>query len=153
MSDTQERLSTIALTTFALNGLFLTVSERLTAPVGLTTTRWQVIGAVLQEPLTQSEIARRMGITRQSVRRTSLQLIAEGMLNSMPNPSNRKAMLLHPTEKGRALIKQINPQHAAFAKQLEETIGKEQLAKTLDTMTRLRNALEEIIWPENHAGL
>ncbi|MEN5017877.1 MarR family transcriptional regulator [Erwinia sp. Eh17-17] len=145
MSETQEKLSTLALTTFALNGLFLTVAEQLTAPVGITATRWQVIGAVLKEPLTQSEIARRMGITRQSVRRTSLQLVAEGMLYFTSNPSSRKAMLLHLTEKGYAVVNKISPQHAAFAKQLEDRIGKDKMAEIIDAMTGLRNTLEEIV--------
>lgn len=145
MSETQEKLSALALTTFALNGLFLTVAEQLTAPVGITATRWQVIGAVLKEPLTQSEIARRMGITRQSVRRTSLQLVAEGMLYFTSNPSSRKAMLLHPTEKGYAVVNKIIPQHAAFAKQLEDIIGKGKMVEIIDAMTGLRNTLEEIV--------
>lgn len=148
MSEAQERLSTMALTTFALNGLFLTVAEQLAAPAGLTATRWQVLGAVLKEPLTQSEIARRMGITRQSVRRTSLQLVEEGMLHFTSNPSNRKAMLLQPTEKGYAAIKKIKPQHAAFAKQLEERLGKDQVQKIFDTMAELRQTLETIVLPE-----
>lgn len=145
MSETQEKLSALALTTFALNGLFLTVAEQLTAPVGITATRWQVIGAVLKEPLTQSEIARRMGITRQSVRRTSLQLVAEGMLYFTSNPSSRKARLLHPTEKGYAVVNKINPQHAAFAKQLEDIIGKSKMVEIIDAMTGLRNMLVEIV--------
>ncbi|MCX7206880.1 MAG: MarR family transcriptional regulator [Proteobacteria bacterium] len=153
MSETQESLSAMALTTFALNGLFLDVAEQLAAPAGLTATRWQVIGAVLKEPLTQSEIARRMGITRQSVRRTSLQLVEEGMLHFTSNPSNRKAMLLQPTEKGYGAIKKIKPQHAAFAKRLEERLGKEQMQKILDAMAELRQTLETIALPEQDLGM
>jgi DNA-binding MarR family transcriptional regulator len=149
MSEAQEGLSAMALTTFALNGLFLSVAEQLAAPASLTATRWQVLGAVLNEPLTQSEIARRMGITRQSVRRTSLQLVEEGMLYFTSNPSNRKAMLLQPTEKGFTAIKKIQPQHAAFAKLLEERLGKEQMQKMLDAMTVLRHTLETIVLPEH----
>lgn len=148
MSETQERLSAMALTTFALNGLFLAVAEQLAAPVGLTATRWQVLGAVLKEPLTQAEIARRMGITRQSVRRTSLQLVEEGMLHFTSNPSHRKAMLLELTEKGYAAVNKIKPQHAAFAKQLEERLGKNQMPKILDAMAELRHTLETIVLPE-----
>lgn len=153
MRETQEKLSAIALTTFALNGLLLTVAEQLTAPAGITATRWQVIGAVLKEPLTQSEIARRMGITRQSVRRTSLQLVAEGMLYFSSNPSSRKAMLLHPTEKGYRVVEKINPQHAAFAKQLDDILGRKKMAEILDAMTELRDALEGIVRSEKNVSL
>jgi DNA-binding MarR family transcriptional regulator len=148
ISKAQERLSAMALTAFALNGLFLTVAEQLAVPVGLTATRWQVLGAVLKESLTQAEIARRIGITRQSVRRTSLQLVEEGMLRFTSNPANRKAMLLQPTEKGYAAINRINPQHAAFAKQLEEGLGKDQMPKILDAMGELHHALETIVLSE-----
>ncbi|MDP1974872.1 MAG: MarR family transcriptional regulator [Alphaproteobacteria bacterium] len=150
MSETQERLSAMALTAFALNGRFLDVAEQLAAPVGLTATRWQVLGAVLNEQLTQAEIARRMGITRQSVRRTSLQLVEEGMLSFISNPSSRKAMLLQLTEKGYASVNKIKPQHIAFAKQLEERLGKEQMLKILDAMTELRDTLETIVLPEKN---
>ena len=150
MSETQERLSAMALTAFALNGRFLDVAEQLAAPVGLTATRWQVLGAVLNEQLTQAEIARRMGITRQSVRRTSLQLVEEEMLRFISNPSSRKAMLLQLTEKGRAAINKIKPQHIAFAKQLEERLGKGQMLKILDAMAELRDTLETIVLPEQN---
>lgn len=153
MSEAQERLSTMALTTFALNGLFLAVAERLAAPVGLTATRWQVLGAVLKEPLTQAEIARRMGITRQSVRRTSLQLVEEGMLHFTSNPSHRKAMLLEPTENGYAAVNKIKPQHAAFANQLEERLGKSQMSKILDAMAELSHTLEIIVLPEQQLDI
>ena len=148
MSKSQERLSAMALTSFALNGLFLAVAERLAAPAGLTATRWQVLGAVLNAPLTQAEIARRMGITRQSVRRTSLQLVNEGMLRFTSNPSHRKAMLLEPTENGYAAVNKIKPQHAAFAKQLEERLGTNQMSNILDAMAELRQTLDMIVPPE-----
>lgn len=144
MSEAQEKLSGMALTAFALNGLFLEIAEHLASPAGLTATRWQVLGAVLKEPLTQAEIARRMGITRQSVRRTSLQLCEEGMLRFTSNPSHRKAMLLQMTEKGREAIDRINPQHAALAKHIEEKLGKAETSRILDAMTVLHHTLENI---------
>lgn len=145
MSETQERFSAMALAAFALNGLFIAAAEQLASPVELTATRWQVLGAVLKEPLTQAEIARRMGITRQSVRRTSLQLIEEEMLHFTSNPSNRKAMLLQPTEKGYAAVNKIKPQHAALAKELEKRLGKDKMIKILDAMVELHQTLETIV--------
>lgn len=58
-------------------------------------------------------------------------------------------MLLQPTEKGFTAIKKIQPQHAAFAKLLEERLGKEQMQKMLDAMTVLRHTLETIVLPEH----
>jgi DNA-binding MarR family transcriptional regulator len=148
MHEAQERLSTLAMTAFGLNGLFLAAAEQLATPAGLTAARWQVLGAILTKPLTQSEIARRMGITRQSVRRTSMQLVEERMSRFIPNPANRKAMLLEPTKNGHAAVNKINPQHAALARQLEERLGKNKMAKILDAMVELRHTLETIVLPE-----
>lgn len=63
---------------FRLNGFFLHAGERLTSEIGLTTVRWQVLGAVLHEPLTVSAVARDMGLTRQSVQRTADLLVEQG---------------------------------------------------------------------------
>ncbi|MEJ2765393.1 MarR family transcriptional regulator [Photobacterium sp. MCCC 1A19761] len=150
MSDAQARLSAMALTSFALNGQFLKIAEHLAAPAGLTATRWQVLGAVLHEPLTQAEIARRMGITRQSVRRTANQLMDEGLLRVVENPSHRKAKLLQPTEAGFAAIEKIGPQHARFARSLERQLGHEKMAQIANTLTELQTALETLVDP--HSG-
>lgn len=145
MIDAQEKLSSMALTVFALNGQFLTIAEQLAAPAGLTATRWQVLGAVLKEPLTQAEIARRMGITRQSVQRTANQLVEDGMLAMMPNPSHRKAMLLQPTEQGFAAIRAIHPQHAAFAGRLKTELGEARMIRLSEALIELRSAMEALV--------
>lgn len=145
MRNAQEKLSSMALTTFALNGQFLRIAEQLAAPAGLTATRWQVLGAVLDEPLTLSEIARRMGITRQSVRRTSGQLVEVGMAQFIPNPSHRSADLLQPTDSGYAAVRRINPQHAAFAQRLESELSVERMAALTDALTELQIALGRLM--------
>lgn len=145
MIDPQEKLSSMALTVFALNGLFLTVADGLAAPAGLTATRWQVLGAVLRESLTQAEIARRMGITRQSVQRTANQLAEDGMLAMTPNPSHRKAMLLQPTEKGLAAIRAIHPRHATFAERLRAELGEERMVRLSDALIELRAAMDDLV--------
>ena len=93
----QELLSGLALTAFRLNGQFLGVAEQLARPVGLTAAWWQVLGAVLREPLPVAEIARVMGVTRQSVQRIAALLVDRGLAEYLPNPAHRRAKLLRPT--------------------------------------------------------
>src|SRR5690606_23251823 len=81
---------------------FLAVAEELARPAGLTAARWQVLGAVLTEPLTVSGIARAMGITRQSVQRIADLLVDQGLAEYRTNPAHRRAKLLAPTAAGRA---------------------------------------------------
>ncbi|MET9799563.1 MarR family transcriptional regulator [Streptomyces sp. NPDC006368] len=141
----QDLLSRTALGVFRLNGQFLAVSEKLARPAGLTAAWWQVLGAVLHEPLPVSGIARAMGITRQSVQRSADLLVAEELAEYVPNPAHRRAKLLTPTEVGRASIARIEPGHARLAARLAAELGAEAFAETASALERLSRALNTIM--------
>ncbi|MFF2214948.1 MarR family winged helix-turn-helix transcriptional regulator [Streptomyces antibioticus] len=145
--EPQELLSGSALAVFRLNGQFLAVAEELARPAGLTAAWWQVLGAVLGEPLPVSGIARAMGITRQSVQRIADLLVDRGLAEYHPNPSHRRAKLLAPTPEGRTAITRIDPGHAAFASRLSETYGEQDLAALVAGLHRLTRVLEELGLP------
>ncbi|MER5773017.1 MarR family transcriptional regulator [Streptomyces sp. NPDC002039] len=140
----QDLLSRTALGVFRLNGQFLAVSEELARPAGLTAARWQVLGAVLREPLPVAGIARTMGITRQSVQRVADLLAAGGLAEYVPNPAHRRAKLLRPTEAGRAAIARIAPGHAALAARLSAELGESAFAETARVLERLAAALDTL---------
>ncbi|MFF5701926.1 MarR family winged helix-turn-helix transcriptional regulator [Streptomyces sp. NPDC012794] len=140
----QDLLSRTALGVFRLNGQFLSVSEELARPAGLTAARWQVLGAVLREPLPVAGIARAMGITRQSVQRVADLLAADGLAEYVQNPAHRRAKLLRPTEAGRAAIARIDPGHTALASRLTAALGETGLAETAAALERLSAALAAI---------
>ncbi|HET6856837.1 MAG TPA: MarR family transcriptional regulator [Streptomyces sp.] len=137
-------LSRTALGVFRLNGQFLGVSEQLAKPGGLTAARWQVLGAVLAEPLPVAGIARVMGITRQSVQRIADLLVATGLAAYAPNPAHRRAKLLRPTEAGRDAVRKIDPGHAELAVRLGGELGAEAFAETVRVLERLSEALDAI---------
>lgn len=144
-SGVQDLLSRSAITSFRLNGQFLAVAERLARPAGLTAAWWQVLGAVLREPLPVSGIARAMGITRQSVQRIADLLVDRGLAAYEPNPAHRRAKLLTPTEEGRAAVARIGPQHAEFAAQLAGAAGGEaELKRLTEALEQLSDALRLI---------
>lgn len=116
-------LSRTALAVFRLNGQLLSVAEGLARPSGLTAAWWQVLGAVLPEPLPVAGIARAMGITRQSVQRIADLLVDRELAQYRPNPAHRRAKLLAPTAAGRAAVARIAPGHAEFAARLSERLG------------------------------
>ncbi|MFI5548885.1 MarR family winged helix-turn-helix transcriptional regulator [Streptomyces sp. NPDC051738] len=140
----QDLLSRSALGVFRLNGQFLAVAEELARPAGLTAAWWQVLGAVLGEPLPVSGVARVMGITRQSVQRIADLLVEKGLAEYRPNPAHRRAKLLAPTEEGRAAIGRIDPGHAAFADQLAQAFGEAELADAVRVLERLSTVLDDL---------
>ncbi|MER5886203.1 MarR family transcriptional regulator [Streptomyces sp. NPDC001941] len=141
----QDALSSTALSVFRLNGQFLAVSEELAAPAGLTAAWWQVLGAVLPEPLPVAGIARAMGITRQSVQRIADLLVQQGLAAYAPNPAHRRAKLLCPTAEGRASISGIEPGHADLAARLlRELGGQDAFDETVRVLGRLSAALDAV---------
>lgn len=143
-SENQDRFSRTAIGVFRLNGQFLSVAEELAKPSGLTAAWWQVLGAVLGEPLPVSGIARSMGITRQSVQRIADLLVARGLAEYVPNPAHRRAKLVRPTEAGRAAVSRIGPAHAEFAERLAEELGEEEFVQTVRVLERLSEALAAV---------
>jgi len=145
--ERQDLFSRSALAAFRLNGQFLSVAEELAKPAGLTAAWWQVLGAVLGEPLPVSGIARVMGITRQSVQRIADLLVEKGLAEYLPNPAHRRAKLLSPTNEGRAAIARIGPGHAAFADRLAQALGEAGLAETVRVLERLSAVLDGLAAP------
>ncbi|MGW0784586.1 MarR family winged helix-turn-helix transcriptional regulator [Streptomyces sp. NPDC002913] len=143
-SGNQDHFSRTAIGVFRLNGRFLSVAEELAGPAGLTAARWQVLGAVLTEPLPVSGIARAMGITRQSVQRIADLLVAQGLAEYVVNPAHRRAKLLRPTGEGRAAVSRIGPAHAEFAERLAEELGEEEFARTVRVLERLAEAMDTV---------
>lgn len=137
-----DALTDLILRVFRLNGLLLGAAEDMARPAGLTAARWQVLGAVLREPHTVSEIARAMGLTRQSVQRLANALVADGMAEYLPNPGHRRAKLLQPTAAGWAAIDVIRPLQHAFTDRITRDIGADELRQAVALIDRLMERLE-----------
>ncbi len=144
MTSDQELLSGTAKTVFRVNGQLLTIGEALARPVGLTAAWWQVLAAVLDEPQSVAEVARSVGVTRQSVQRIADLLVERGLARYEPNPAHRRAKLLSPTPQGRDAVRRIAPAQAELAKQLVDKVGHDQLAQLLDGLEQLSDALSAL---------
>ncbi len=103
-----EALTELILQIFRVNGQLLAAGETLTKDLGLTSARWQVMGALEMGPATASQIARNMGLKRQSVQRLVDILVKEDILVFEDNPSHRTAKLVRLTELGKDKYEQIS---------------------------------------------
>ena len=138
-----QALTDLVVATFALNGRFLEAGDALARPVGLTAAWWQVLGAVLREPRTVSEIARHMGITRQSVQRIADVLVDREIAEYVDNPAHRTARLLQPLPRGRRAIEALVDEQTAWAKRVlgAADVDVDELRTVLDVVTRLTASL------------
>lgn len=134
-------LTDLVLSTFRLTGFFLHAADGLTAGSGLTTARWQVLGAVLHERLTVATVARNMGLTRQSVQRVADALVEEGLCQFFPNPAHRRAKLLASTDRGLKSIQHLSPRVVAWSERVRELVGNRTLCAATVAIRKLLSAL------------
>lgn len=145
MTYEQELMSGVAKTTFRLNAQLFILGEALASAAELTAARWQVLGAVLRQPLSVADVAREIGVTRQSVQRVADLLVAEGLAEFRVNPAHARSKLLAPTTAGRDAVRRIAPAHAALADRLAVELGADQLRDSLATLEQLSKALGSLI--------
>ena len=131
----------LILSTFRANGLLLDAGDLLSADEGLTSSRWQVLGAIVlaERPLTVPQIARRMGLTRQSVHATVKRLVGDGLLEIAPNADHRRSPLVDLTGSGRSRYEAIDRMQAAWVNELARGIDRSDLetaARVLDELCR-----------------
>ena len=74
--------------------------DALARPAGQSSARWQVLAGAESGSMTVADIARMLGLQRQSIQRVADLLEAEGLVRSVENPRHRRAMLLALTESG-----------------------------------------------------
>nr|BFF01040.1 MarR family winged helix-turn-helix transcriptional regulator [Streptoalloteichus tenebrarius] len=128
---------------FALNGLVLRAGDAMTAPHGLTSARWQVLGVLAHGPATVAQVARARGLRRQSVQETVDRLRADGLVAAHPNPRDRRAPLIHITEQGEHALRALGPSQTAWADELARAIPAEDLVTALAVLRALRERLEK----------
>lgn len=132
-----------------LHGLWLTAGERLTHPLGLSSARWQVLGALhlAGEPLPVAYIARHMGLTRQSVQRTVDILAAEGLVAFADNPHHRRAKLVRFTPQGSRTMDEVHRLQIVWANDLAHSLSVHALHDALQLLEAMRLRLEAQVRP------
>jgi len=144
-----DALTDLILTLFRVNNLTLAWGDRLVAPFGLTSARWQVLGAIVfaERPQPVAWLARDLGANRQNVQRIVNDLKKEGLIVFQPNPHHRRAQLVVLSEKGQraysAALAAYYPKADALAKDISTS--------DIQTAHRVMAALRKKLEGANHA--
>mgnify|MGYP001450384929 CR=1 FL=1 len=149
MSKTQktpagEALTDLILTLFRVNNLTLAWGDRLVAPFGLSSARWQVIGAIAfaDRPQPVAWLARDLGANRQNVQRIVNDLHREELIRFEPNPHHRRAKLVILTEKGQQAFEAATSSWYPEADKLVEGLSEADIRTAHHVMMALRTKLE-----------
>ncbi|HVK21425.1 MAG TPA: MarR family transcriptional regulator [Actinokineospora sp.] len=138
-----DALTDIIVRTFHLNGAFLRAAEHISLPQGLTPSWWQVLGGVLDQPRSVADIAREMGMARQSVQRTTDLLVEKGLAEYLPNPAHARAKLVRPSEAGWKAIRGMTEAQHAFTNRVAARFDADELIAAATLMDRLAEVLAE----------
>jgi DNA-binding MarR family transcriptional regulator len=142
-SPAGDALTALILTLFRANNRTLNWGDRLVAPLGLTSARWQVMGTIVaaERPQPVAWLARDLGANRQNVQRIVNDLHKEGLVTFAPNPHHRRAQLVFLTDKGQQTYDEALCLYDPAVNVLADGLAVEDIETATRILTDLRTRL------------
>ena len=131
----------LILTVMELHGELRRHGRRITVPVGQSPARWQVLGAVREAPLTVSQIARRMGGTRQGIQRVANLLAQEGLIEFLDNLDHKNSPNVSLTASGHRVNQRISDRQAVWANAIGERVTQRSVGEAVKTLEHFLSVL------------
>lgn len=123
------------------NGQLTSDGDELASVVGLTASRWQVLGRLADDgPMTVSQLARRRGMRRQSAQEAVDRLVRDGLVEKSPNAADRRAPSIRLLDAGRSALAAIEPGRRAWAATAGGDLTVDELELLASLLRRLRGA-------------
>jgi DNA-binding MarR family transcriptional regulator len=139
-----DAMTDLIIETFRLNGRLLAAGDSLVADIGLTSARWQVLGAVAlsPDPLPVAHIAKAMGLARQSVQRLVNEMERDGLLSFRANPNHQRAKLVLLTPSGKAAYDRAMKRQIPWAEAIANGLSVKQIDAATAVLEAIRKRLE-----------
>jgi DNA-binding MarR family transcriptional regulator len=138
-------LSELVVSVFRVHGALIAMGDELVSALGLSSARWQVLGAIALagEPLTVPAIARSMGLTRQGVQKQVDLLLGAELVRLQDNPAHRGSPLVTLTDAGRTTYDRADARWTARADELAEALSLSDIAAARKVIEALHGRLCE----------
>jgi DNA-binding MarR family transcriptional regulator len=146
-----DALQDVLLALFQLHGRVLEAADVMSGGVGLTGARWQVMKVAARQALTVSQIARRLGLKRQSVQRTVDQLAGQGLVAIQPNVDHQRAGLVALSAQGRRLLIALESRQQAWSARCLRGLGRTELERLSRSLVALVERVEVATEQEREA--
>ena len=132
----------LILALFPLNGLLLSAGDHLSSGEGLSSSLWQVLGALQDTPRTVSQVSRVMGLTRQSVQRSVNILKKDDLVELVKNPDHQTSPLVRMTTKGKTAYRKVMRLQTEWSNGLGERLKADELRVAVQVLRTLHDTLE-----------
>ena len=149
MTSTTEKYTQLILEVFSLHQQLIIAGDGLSAPFALTSAKWKVLGgiALSEKPPTVSQVARKMGLSRQSVQRLCNDLRAFGMLNLLHNPKDKRACCWQLSAKGWDSYRQVMQAQEAWIEQISQGIDLDEVTESTKFLKQFSSCISrEFQW-------
>lgn len=132
------------LSIFRLNARLLEQGDQLVAPLGLTSARWQVLGAIALagQACSCPQIAAAMGISRQGAQKQLNLAQQDGLIVTHANPRHERSPLYELTEQGRRLYDAAMAAQSVWARSLAVDVAPNSLETALQVLNELELRLQ-----------
>jgi DNA-binding MarR family transcriptional regulator len=121
-----------------LGALLEEAGDALTASAGQSAARWKVLGVIAKQERTVAKAALSLKLSRQAVQRVADVLAADGLVEYLDNPDDRRANLLALTSRGRHILSAIQDKQCRWANKMGARLSG-------DDMLTIRKSLQKLI--------
>jgi DNA-binding MarR family transcriptional regulator len=134
-----EVFAKIAVAVFRVNEALFEKGNELVAPLGMTSSRWQVIApiALAGEAMSCPQIAAAMGASRQGAQKQLNLALADGLVVTQPNPRHARSCLYALTDEGRRCHERAMARQAPWGQAVAQGLSPADLETTLRVLRQL----------------
>lgn len=141
-SNISSLFSEAVVALFRANGKMLEWGDAFATPFGLTSARWQILGAIARagDRQTAPQIADLMGVSRQGAQKQLNLLVEDGLVEKLSNPSHLRSPHYRLTANGKDLYQQVSTAWEIHATATGARFSEKDLEITLRTLNQLTMA-------------
>jgi|MudIll2142460700_1097286.scaffolds.fasta_scaffold22093_3 DNA-binding MarR family transcriptional regulator len=124
------------------------VAEQIYGADGRSTARRGILrGLVRYGPRTVPQLALARSVTRQHTQEVVDRLVADGLVELVPNPAHKRSRLVRATRRGTALVAELDDTDARVLASISGGLSIHELAVTARTLQAVRTRFEdESLW-------
>jgi DNA-binding MarR family transcriptional regulator len=137
-----DALTALIIPVIQLHAHFSRAGEAIAKTGGQTLARWLVLEAVATTPATVAQIARGLGLARQSVQRVADLLAQDGLTAYEENPEHERSKLVRLTLRGQRALRTIHAAQRMWAGRVAAEVGEADLRHATRIVDRLTRALK-----------
>ncbi len=119
--------------------------DRRAAPLGVTRAQWRALAWIGRQPgMRQVELADHLDIEPITLCRIVDRLEEAGLMERRRDPADRRAWLLHLTEKGEPLVRDLRGLAASMADEVFDGIDPHAVTLVRETLARIRKNVADL---------